>query len=90
VLSAGYRLPIAVIVGVLAGGLVGLANGLVITGLRVVPFIATLGMLGIAKGRGEVDSRATDRQRPANLGQRLAVTFPTPSWLLLARVSGLR
>ena len=28
----------------------GLANGALITGLRVVPFIATLGMLGIARG----------------------------------------
>ena len=30
--------------------LVGLVNGLAITRLRVVPFIATLGMLGVARG----------------------------------------
>ena len=32
------------------GGIVGLVNGLAITKLKVVPFIATLGMLGIARG----------------------------------------
>jgi len=40
----------AVIVAVLAGGLCGAANGFMITKLRIVPFIATLGMMGIARG----------------------------------------
>ena len=44
-LRAGYPPAMAVVAGVCVGGLVGLVNGLVITGLRVVPFIATLGML---------------------------------------------
>src|SRR5262245_49263887 len=41
---------IAIAAGVAVGGLCGLANGLIITGLRVTPFVATLGMLGIARG----------------------------------------
>src|SRR5258708_26037468 len=41
-LRAGYPPAIAVLAGVLAGGLLGLFNGLIITGLRVVPFISTL------------------------------------------------
>src|SRR5436190_4297005 len=41
---------VAVTAAIVLGGLVGMANGLVITTLRVVPFIATLGMLGIARG----------------------------------------
>src|SRR4051794_5665922 len=49
-LSAGYSPIIAVAAGVLAGGLIGVINGLAITRLKVVPFIATLGMLGIARG----------------------------------------
>src|SRR3989454_1437782 len=41
---------VALLGGIVVGGLVGLVNGLAITSLRVVPFIATLGMLGIARG----------------------------------------
>src|SRR5205807_679135 len=50
VVGAGWPAGVATFAAVLAGGLVGLANGLLITSLRVVPFIATLGMLGIARG----------------------------------------
>ncbi len=35
---------------VLAGGLIGLLNGALIAGLRVTPFIITLGMLGVVRG----------------------------------------
>ena len=38
----------AIAAGVAMGGLVGILNGLAITTLRVLPFIATLGMLGVA------------------------------------------
>jgi ribose transport system permease protein len=40
----------AVTGGVLAGGLCGLVNGLVVTGLRLPPFVATLGMFSVARG----------------------------------------
>jgi ribose transport system permease protein len=40
----------AVPAGVLAGGLCGLTNGLLITRLRVTPFVVTLGMLSVARG----------------------------------------
>lgn len=36
--------------GVAAGGLCGLANGLLVTRLRLQPFVATLGMFSIARG----------------------------------------
>jgi ribose transport system permease protein len=49
-LSAEWAPALAVTAGIVVGGVVGLTNGLFITGLRVVPFIATLGMLGIARG----------------------------------------
>jgi ribose/xylose/arabinose/galactoside ABC-type transport system permease subunit len=41
---------VAIPAGVLIGGACGLVNGLIITRLRVAPFVATLGMLGIARG----------------------------------------
>jgi ribose transport system permease protein len=40
----------AIIVGLAVGGLCGLVNGLAITGLRVKPFVATLGMMSVARG----------------------------------------
>lgn len=45
-------LPSAVVtvIAIVAGGLVGTFNGLVITRLRIPPFIATLGMLYVARG----------------------------------------
>ncbi len=44
-------LPImAVAIGVLAATVAGLANGLAIVGLRLVPFIVTLGTMGIVRG----------------------------------------
>jgi ribose transport system permease protein len=36
--------------GVLSGGVCGLVNGLVITRLRLPPFVATLGMFSVARG----------------------------------------
>jgi ribose transport system permease protein len=68
----------------LVGGIVGVTNGAVITGLRVVPFIATLGMLGIARGV----AKWVAHQEPVNAAPTwvndLVVTFPDPWWLILA------
>ena len=41
---------LAAVAGVTIGGLCGLANGLLITKLKLPPFVATLGMFGIARG----------------------------------------
>ena len=41
---------VAVAAGVLVGGLCGLINGLLVTRLRLPPFVVTLGMLSIARG----------------------------------------
>jgi ribose transport system permease protein len=40
----------AVVAGIVAGGVCGCLNGLIITRLRVIPFVATLGMLSVARG----------------------------------------
>jgi ribose/xylose/arabinose/galactoside ABC-type transport system permease subunit len=40
----------AVAVGVASGGACGLVNGLLVTKLKLPPFVATLGMFGIARG----------------------------------------
>jgi len=40
----------AILAGIGTGGLAGLGNGLLITQLRVAPFVVTLGMMGAARG----------------------------------------
>ena len=49
-LVAGLVAPVAILVGLAIGGALGLANGLLVTRFKLPPFIATLGMLGIARG----------------------------------------
>jgi ribose transport system permease protein len=75
---------IAVAAGIMVGGLVGLVNGLVITRLRVVPFIATLGMLGVARGTAKWAAGQQTVNVPDTWVNELLVTFPNPSWLLVA------
>jgi ribose transport system permease protein len=70
---AGWASACAIAAGVGTGAAAGLVNGLVITQLRVLPFVATLGMLGVARGLAQHVSDG----RP--------VTFPdplhTPEWV---------
>jgi ribose transport system permease protein len=49
-LAAGAPIPLAILAGLLVGLLVGLINGQLVSRLKLPPFIATLGMLGIARG----------------------------------------
>ncbi len=48
--SVAVASVVAVTAGVVAGGLSGFVNGLVITRLRLPPFVATLGMFSVARG----------------------------------------
>jgi ribose transport system permease protein len=50
ILQAGLPLPAALAAGLLTGAAFGLVNGLLITVGRLPPFIATLGMMSIARG----------------------------------------
>jgi ribose transport system permease protein len=49
-LQKGYSIPVAIAVGIAAGTLCGLLNGVAITRLKVNPFIVTLGTMGIFRG----------------------------------------
>ncbi|MFC0243970.1 ABC transporter permease [Falsochrobactrum ovis] len=48
--KAGVPVPVGMAAGVCMGALCGLANGLIITKMRITPFVATLGMMLIARG----------------------------------------
>jgi len=71
----------AVAAGVAVGGACGIANGLLVTRLNLPPFVATLGMFGIARGVA------------VWLAGRTTLAFPdgaTPDWsLALAKTSFL-
>ena len=41
---------LATLATILMGGLIGLINGSIIAGLRMLPFIVTLGMMGVTRG----------------------------------------
>ena len=83
-LRDGMAPILALLLGVAAGAVIGIANGLTITRLKVIPFIATLGMLGVARG---VAKWVADQQTvniPETWINELAVTFPRPEWLIVA------
>ena len=84
VLTGGWPPQLAVLGAISAGGLVGLINSLAITRLKVVPFIATLGMLGVARGVAKWLSGQQTVNVPQTWVNELAVTVPSPSWLLVA------
>jgi ribose transport system permease protein len=83
-LRSGVSPMPSVLFGVIAGGAIGVANGLAITRLKVIPFIATLGMLGIARGMAKWLADQQTVNVPETWVNELAVTFPRPDWLLVA------
>jgi len=83
-INAGLPTTAALVVGILVGGTVGLVNGLAITRLRVVPFIATLGMLGVARGVAKGIAGSQTVNIPETWANGLLLTVPKPEWILLA------
>jgi ribose/xylose/arabinose/galactoside ABC-type transport system permease subunit len=73
--------------GITAAAVFGLMNGVLITKLRVVPFIVTLGMMlvvrGAAKGIGQEQKINVDISRLAWLDELMA-RLPEKSWMLLS------
>lgn len=82
-LSAGWSPLAAIAVAVLLGGAVGLLNGLLITRLGVVPFIATLGTLGIARGVAKWLAHEQTVTMPPTWINDLLVAFPRQSWMIV-------
>ena len=83
-INAGVSPVLALASGILVGGVVGVVNGVVITRLKVVPFIATLGMLGIGRGVAKWLANQQTVNMPDTWLNELLVMFPNPSWLLVA------
>ncbi|MCK4263790.1 MAG: ABC transporter permease [Candidatus Aminicenantes bacterium] len=83
-INAGFPPLLAIFLGVITGGLIGLANGILITSLRLVPFIVTLGMLGIARGIAKWTAGNQKIDAPLTWVNELMAKSPQPSWLLMA------
>lgn len=74
----GYRIyfsvPMIVLITIICGAIIGIINGLVITKFNVAPFIATLGMMYIARGfamlssNGATFSNITGKEALGNTG----------------------
>jgi L-arabinose transport system permease protein len=87
VINATNNVPLGILGGVLAGGLVGLVNGVVIAKLRINALIATLASMQIVRGLGFIVSGGSavgirnDAFFALGLGTFLSV--PNPVWITL-------
>jgi ribose transport system permease protein len=87
VLRAEWWTPLALLTAVAAGGACGVVNGLLITWGRLPPFIATLGMMSVARGgallitEGRPVSGFETAFRVLANGQFLGI--PAPAWIML-------
>ena len=83
----GIPLPLAMVLGVVVGGIAGLVNGIIITRFRVPPLIATLATLALYRGLAEGISQARSvRGYPEwffVLGQGEVLGVPTQLWIFL-------
>jgi len=85
VLRDGHGELTALLAGLLVGAAVGALNGLLVTRLSIVPFIVTLGTMGIARGVAKwLADEQTVRAHAGWLADLMTKT-PDPAWLLLAR-----
>jgi ribose transport system permease protein len=78
--------------GIIAAALCGVANGVLITGLRVIPFIVTLGMMILLRGaaKGLADERRIEAPHTwlndllRTLDPDSAMVVPAGIWLVIA------
>ena len=83
-INAGAPPVAGLVLGVAVGGLVGLVNGALVTRLRLVPFIVTLGMMGIARGLAKWIAGNQKIDAPMTWVNELMAKSPRPAWLLMA------
>jgi ribose transport system permease protein len=75
---------VAASAGVLSAGVIGCLNGVLVTALRIVPFIVTLGMLGVVRGLAKWIAGEQKIDAPPSWLTLLMQKTPDPPWLLVA------
>jgi ribose transport system permease protein len=87
-MERGMPIPVGVLVGILTGLACGFVNGVLITRLKIAPFIVTLGTLGIIRGLTLVISNGLPvHQVPPEfsfLGEGNVLGVPFVLWILVA------
>jgi ribose transport system permease protein len=87
-MEKGFSIPTGVLVGSITGLGCGLANGLMITQLRVQPFIVTLGTLGIFRGTTLIITNGLPvhqiPQQFSYMGEGNLLGVPFVLWILVA------
>jgi ribose transport system permease protein len=74
----------AALAGIAACGALGAINGLLITRLRIVPFIVTLGSMGVARGLAKYLAGEQKVDAPVHGLSALMAKTPDPAWLLIS------
>jgi ribose transport system permease protein len=87
-MAKGYSIPVGILAGVATGAFWGFVNGLLITRLKINPFIVTLGTLGIVRGMTLIISDGLPvheiPQAFSFLGEGNVLGVPFVLWILLA------
>jgi ribose transport system permease protein len=87
-MTRGAGIPAGVLIGVVTGALCGLLNGVLVGGLRLPPFIVTLGTMGALRGLvlyltdGQTITEGVPRALGA-LSDARVLGVPMPVWFLL-------
>lgn len=78
-LLKGAPPAVVVLAGVTAGGLIGLINGSIIAGFGMMPFIVTLGMMGVVRGlaKGLADNQTVNPPPGSPVNALMARQAPT-------------
>ncbi|MGA2377985.1 MAG: ABC transporter permease, partial [Spirochaetia bacterium] len=91
---AGVPIWASMLVGLITGIACGLANGLLITRLKLPPFIATLGMMMVARGVALTITNANAKPAPESFGAlgndsifRVGSQFPGISYPVLIMIA---
>ncbi|QTL96753.1 ribose ABC transporter permease [Iocasia frigidifontis] len=87
IVNYGWNIWLAIMLGLLIGALFGLINGLLITQIPLPPFIATLGIMGVARGLAFVYTGGapiyTFPESFKYIGQGMIGVIPFPAILML-------
>jgi ribose transport system permease protein len=86
-MESGFPIWVSILGGVAVGTLCGTVNGLLITRLKINPFIVTLGMLGVLRGTTLTISKGLPASRLPDsfkyLGEGTILGAPVVLWVLL-------
>lgn len=83
-LRGGSSIPIALILALAVGATCGSYNGMLITSLRLPPFIATLGTLGFYRGVSKWISESRPITAPTHGLESWVTPIPEQKWMIFA------